>query len=41
MPLAVELLGEQNGDADKTLTRFGYAPNRKPYERGRPLRRAA
>lgn len=41
MPLAAEFLGEQNGKTDETLAKLGYAPNRKPGERGSPLRLAA
>jgi hypothetical protein len=41
MPLAVESFGEQNGEADETLVELGHAFNRKPGERGSPLRRAA
>jgi LuxR family maltose regulon positive regulatory protein len=34
-------IGVHNGSADETLARLGYAPNRRPGERGAPLRRAA
>jgi hypothetical protein len=34
-------IGEHYGSADETLARLGYAPNRKPGERGSPLRLAA
>jgi len=38
---AIYKIGEQYGDADETLAKLGYAPNRQPGERGSPLRRAA
>jgi len=34
-------IGEQYASADETLARLGWAPNRKPGERGAPLRLAA
>jgi len=34
-------LGETYADADETLAKIGYAPNRKPGERGLPLRLAS
>lgn len=34
-------IGEHWRDADETLARLGWAPNRQPGERGAPLRRAA
>ena len=38
---AIYRIGEHYGSADETLARLGYAPNRKPGERGVPLRLAA
>lgn len=34
-------IGTHYGSADETLARLGYAPNRKPGERGAPVRMAA
>jgi uncharacterized protein (DUF849 family) len=34
-------IGEHYSSADETLARLGYAPNRRPGERGAPLRLAA
>jgi len=34
-------IGEHYANADETLARLGYAPNRRPGERGAPLRLAA
>ena len=34
-------IGEHYGDADETLARIGYAPNRRPAERGIPQRWSA
>ena len=34
-------IGEHYGSADETLARLGWAPNRRPGERGAPLRRVA
>jgi uncharacterized protein (DUF849 family) len=34
-------IGTQYKDADRTLAALGYAPNRRPGERGEPLRRVA
>ena len=34
-------IGTWYADADETLAALGYAPNRRPGERGEPLRRAA
>jgi uncharacterized protein (DUF849 family) len=38
---AIYRIGEQYASADETLAKLGYAPNRKPGERGSPLRLAA
>jgi uncharacterized protein (DUF849 family) len=38
---ALYRIGEHYASADETLARLGYAPNRKPGERGAPLRLAA
>jgi uncharacterized protein (DUF849 family) len=38
---AIYRIGEHYGSADETLARLGYTPNRKPGERGVPLRLAA
>jgi uncharacterized protein (DUF849 family) len=38
---AIYRIGEHYGSAEETLARLGYAPNRKPGERGAPLRLAA
>jgi uncharacterized protein (DUF849 family) len=38
---AIYRIGEHYASADETLARLGYAPNRKPGERGAPLRLAA
>ncbi|MBL8287279.1 MAG: 3-keto-5-aminohexanoate cleavage protein [Rubrivivax sp.] len=38
---ALYRIGEHYGSADETLARLGYAPNRKPGERGATLRLAA
>ncbi|MFO1329951.1 MAG: 3-keto-5-aminohexanoate cleavage protein [Rubrivivax sp.] len=38
---AIYQIGTHYRDADETLARLGYAPNRRPGERGAPLRRAA
>ena len=34
-------IGEHYRNADETLAKLGYAPNRQPGERGATLRRAA
>jgi uncharacterized protein (DUF849 family) len=38
---ALYQIGTQYRDADETLARLGYAPNRRPGQRGAPLRLAA
>jgi uncharacterized protein (DUF849 family) len=38
---ALYRIGEHYGSADETLAKLGYAPNRKPGERGAPRRLAA
>ena len=38
---ALYKIGEQYRDADETLARLGYAPNRAPGVRGAPMRQAA
>ena len=38
---AIYRIGEHYASADETLAKLGYAPNRKPGERGAPLRLAA
>lgn len=38
---AIYQIGTQYRSADETLARLGYAPNRRPGERGAPLRRVA
>jgi uncharacterized protein (DUF849 family) len=38
---AIYRIGEHYASADETLAKLGYAPNRKPGERGSPLRLAA
>jgi uncharacterized protein (DUF849 family) len=38
---AIYRIGEHYAAADETLAQLGYAPNRKPGERGAPLRLAA
>jgi uncharacterized protein (DUF849 family) len=38
---ALYRIGEHYASADETLAKLGYAPNRKPGERGAPLRLAA
>ena len=38
---AIYRIGEHYGSTDETLAKLGYAPNRKPGERGAPLRLAA